>query len=214
MRSFSSFLSEAHVPAPPESKYAAVSKRLEKLRRHAESGDFDAVRAHEPKSAEDRDYKTALLAHEARSAKPGRVELQRVRNRAHADELLTRFSNEHGRTRHGQAGNQWGAHHDEIESALTSGYKNKHVAIRDGKVVGAVAYGDHFMGDHVELHHVGSIAPGAGRQLVRIAHDYARAKKKDLQLEPVDPARGFYEKLGFSRTKHGNYRMPHDGEVK
>lgn len=91
---------------------------------------------------------------------------------------------------------------DEIEQALRSGYKNKDAVWEKGKIVGAVAYGVNDSGEDegVELHHLGSLKPGAGSALLQKAKDFASRKNMPLYANIHEDARAFYEKNGFEPT--------------
>ena len=76
--------------------------------------------------------------------------------------------------------------------------RSGYVAVSDGTISGFILFEDRGNWTHVFLLQVSDKGHGIGRELMSIGHP-----KKSLHVRESNPARGFYEKLGFhvSHTK-------------
>ena len=86
-----------------------------------------------------------------------------------------------------------------ISAAILDQAPVKRVA-RDtqSRIIGAIAFGSD--GQTVEITQLGSITPGTGRELVKIAVQYAQSRGQDVALQSSPEAEGFYERLGFKKV--------------
>lgn len=87
----------------------------------------------------------------------------------------------------------------------------------DNKLVAAISYGTTGSGQNLHIENVGSVAPGAGTQAMKLVIDDAAKTGKGITLNSEPEANGFYEKLGFKKVgKHDGltaYKLTAD-EVK
>ncbi len=88
------------------------------------------------------------------------------------------------------------------ENAIGAAFESHSVHILrddDGRIVAAIGWGkDQEDYSYLELQHVGSIAPGAGSQALKLAAAEAKARGKGIYLESLDAdSSAFYAKWGF-----------------
>jgi len=102
----------------------------------------------------------------------------------------------------GKLRHAWGPHEQEIEAALLSPGKKRVLRDHKGAIQAAIAT-EHEPG-HIHVDHLGSLVKGGGTRLMKTVIAEAKKHNARLTLVPSATSEGFYKKLGFRPTGHGN----------